>query len=161
MLRYLAVGVLVSPAVSSAQTAFDFTFDGITGEPMPLSQYAGSALLITNTASRCGFTGQYEDLQTVWDRYRDRGLVVIGVPSDDFNQELATEAEIQAFCEVNFGNRLSDDGDHARRRRGRPPVLPVDRAAGRRPAVLEFQGIPDRPRWPAGCRILDPDRGDG
>ena len=104
MLRLVAaVGVALLPSVSAAQTAFDFTFDGITGEPMPLAEYAGNALLITNTASRCGFTGQYENLQTVWERYRDRGLIVIGVPSDDFNQELATEAEVRAFCEVNFG----------------------------------------------------------
>lgn len=83
--------------------AHAFSFTDIDGAPMPLSQFAGKAVLIVNTASRCGFTGQYAGLQTLWERYRDRGLVVIGVPSDDFNQELDTAAEVKHFCELNYG----------------------------------------------------------
>lgn len=85
------------------QSAHDFAFTSIEGEPLPLSRFKGKVVLVVNTASRCGFTHQYGDLQAVWERYRDRGLVVLGVPSNDFgNQEPGTEAEIKNFCEVNF-----------------------------------------------------------
>ncbi|HSR73142.1 MAG TPA: glutathione peroxidase, partial [Kiloniellales bacterium] len=87
-----------------AETAFDFAFTGIEGEVLPLSRYAGKALLVVNTASFCGFTKQYAALQELWARYRDRGLVVLGVPSNDFGgQEPGSSAEIKEFCEVNFG----------------------------------------------------------
>lgn len=68
-----------------------------------MSSFEGTVVLLVNTASFCGFTPQYEGLQEVWRTYRDRGLVVLGVPSNDFGrQEPGTEAEIKAFCEVNF-----------------------------------------------------------
>jgi glutathione peroxidase len=83
--------------------AFGFSFTSITGEPMPLAQYAGKAILVVNTASQCGFTQQYADLQSIWNTYRDRGLVVLGVPSNDFGgQEPGSEEDIKTFCEVNF-----------------------------------------------------------
>lgn len=86
-----------------AQTAHDFKFTSIDGEAMPLSDYAGKAVLVVNTASRCGFTDQYSDLQSLWADYRDQGLVVLGVPSNDFGgQEPGAESEIKKFCEVNF-----------------------------------------------------------
>lgn len=85
-------------------TAHEFDFGSIAGDTLPLARFAGNAVLIVNTASLCGFTRQYADLQTVWERYRDRGLIVLGVPSDDFGgQEPGTEAEIKDFCEVTFG----------------------------------------------------------
>ena len=59
-------------------------------------------MLVVNTASRCGFTGQYDGLQALYDRYRDRGLTVVGVPSRSFGQELASDGEVKDFCEVNF-----------------------------------------------------------
>jgi glutathione peroxidase len=91
-------------AAQNAQTtAHDFAFLDIDGAPLRLNQFAGKAILVVNTASRCGFTGQYDGLQTLWTEYRDRGLVVLGVPSDDFNQELSSEAEVKDFCEMNFG----------------------------------------------------------
>ena len=84
-------------------TAHDFAFTAIEGEPLPMTSFEGKALMVVNTASRCGFTRQYGDLQDVWERYRDRGLVVLGVPSNDFGgQEPGTEAAIKKFCEVNF-----------------------------------------------------------
>ena len=84
-------------------SAFDFSFPSIDGTQLNLSDYEGSALLVVNTASRCGFTPQYTGLQTLWSDYRDKGLVVIGVPSDNFGgQELDSEAEVKQFCEVNF-----------------------------------------------------------
>ena len=91
------------PGHAADLTAHDFDFTSIDGDPLPLSAFAGKAVLVVNTASRCGFTRQYGDLQTVWETYRDRGLVVLGVPSNNFgNQEPGTEAEIKRFCEVNF-----------------------------------------------------------
>ena len=84
-------------AEQSNKTAHQFSFVAIDGKALPLSMYAGKALLVVNTASRCGFTGQYAELQYLWQRYQDRGLVVLGVPSNDFGgQEPGTEAEIKA-----------------------------------------------------------------
>ena len=95
---------LSGPAVAEpGKSAHDFTFTAIEGGPLPLSQYKGKAVLLVNTASLCGFTPQYEDLQAVWERYRERGLIVLGVPSNDFGgQEPGSESEIKEFCEVNF-----------------------------------------------------------
>ena len=90
-------------AEKSNKIAHQFSFIAIDGKALPLSQYAGKALLVVNTASRCGFTRQYSELQHLWQRYQDRGLVVLGVPSNDFGgQDPGTEAEIKSFCEVNF-----------------------------------------------------------
>ena len=84
--------------------AFDFNFTSIEGNPMPLSEYEGKAVLVVNTASQCGFTPQYEGLQSLWDEYKDKGLVVIGVPSNDFGtQEPNKEGVIKEFCETTFG----------------------------------------------------------
>ena len=84
--------------------AFSFNFESIEGNPMPLKDYDGKALLIVNTASLCGFTPQYEGLQSLWDEYKDKGLVVIGVPSNNFgNQEPEAEGEVKDFCETTFG----------------------------------------------------------
>ena len=99
---------IMTPSLASADeakvvNAHDFGFTSIEGAPLPLETFSGKAVLVVNTASRCGFTHQYADLQAVWERYRDRGLIVLGVPSNDFGgQEPGTEAEIKQFCEVNF-----------------------------------------------------------
>ncbi len=80
-----------------------FEFRTIGGEALALSRFEGRAILIVNTASRCGFTPQYRELQGLWERYRGRGLVVIGVPSNDFGaQEPGSEAEILEFCALNY-----------------------------------------------------------
>ena len=96
--------VLAFPAASAPLTAHDFTFEYIDGGPLPLSDFAGKTVLLVNTASMCGFTAQYEALQAVYDKYRDAGLVVLGVPSDDFGgQEYDSADEIKQFCEINYG----------------------------------------------------------
>ena len=85
-------------------SAHDFAFAAIDGGPLPLSDFRGKALLVVNTASECGFTPQYAGLQRLWETYRDRGLVVLGVPSNQFGgQEPGDEAAIQAFCARNYG----------------------------------------------------------
>lgn len=90
-------------ATNSDDTAHVFQFAGIDGEPLPLSRFGGKALLIVNTASRCGFTPQYEKLQQAWERYRDRGLIVLGVPCNDFaSQEPGSDASILDFCQKRF-----------------------------------------------------------
>lgn len=84
-------------------SAHSFKFKGIDGGDLALSNYQGRPVLVVNTASECGFTPQYADLQELWRRYRDRGLMVLGVPSNDFGaQEPASEPEIKTFCEARF-----------------------------------------------------------
>jgi glutathione peroxidase len=85
-------------------SAYDFSFKSIDGSALPLSKFKGKPVLVVNTASECGYTPQYKELETLWQRYRDRGLVVLGVPCNDFGaQEPGSEAEIKSFCELNFG----------------------------------------------------------
>jgi glutathione peroxidase len=85
-------------------TAFDFTVNDIHGKPVNLADYRGKVLLIVNTASKCGFTPQYKGLQELHERYRDKGLVVLGFPCNQFgHQEPGSNDEINTFCEVNFG----------------------------------------------------------
>ena len=94
---------MIYAASTTIQTAHDFSFKSIDGESLPLANFKGKAVLIVNTASMCGFTSQYTGLQDLWDSYRDRGLVVLGVPSDDFGgQELDTAAEVKSFCSINY-----------------------------------------------------------
>ncbi len=86
------------------KTAFDFEFNSLKGKPMPLSAFAGNPLLIVNTASKCGFTPQYAGLEAIYRKHKADGLVVLGVPSNDFaNQEPGNSGEIEQFCEINFG----------------------------------------------------------
>ena len=85
-------------------SAYDFSFPGLSGGVIALQEFAGKAVLIVNTASRCGMTPQYRSLQALWNRERARGLVVLGVPSNDFGgQEPGTEVEIASFCTRNYG----------------------------------------------------------
>ena len=88
---------------SYEKLAFDFSFNDLDGSEMKLSEYKNKVLVVTNVASYCGFTSQYEDLQDIWEKYQNKGLVVIGVPSNSFNQEKETNKEIKNFCEAKFG----------------------------------------------------------
>jgi glutathione peroxidase len=84
-------------------TAYDFTFRAIGGGPLPLANFKGKALLIVNVASQCGLTPQYAGLEALWQAKAAKGLVVLGVPANDFGaQEPGTEAEIKSFCETRF-----------------------------------------------------------
>ena len=88
---------------SYKKLAYDFSFKDLDGSTIKLSEFKNSVLLVTNVASKCGFTSQYEDLQTLWEKYQEKGLVVIGVPSNSFNQELDSNKEVKNFCEAKFG----------------------------------------------------------
>jgi glutathione peroxidase len=91
-------------AGSAMTNAHDFTFQDIADGEIALSNYRGQPVLIVNVASQCGFTPQYRELQDLWQAYRDRGLVILGVPSNDFGeQEPGSEAEIKSFCTETYG----------------------------------------------------------
>ena len=81
---------------------YDFKIESITGQTIDFNKYKNKAVLMVNTASYCGFTKQYADLQELWDKYKSRGLIVLGVPSNSFNQEKNSNSEIKEFCKVNF-----------------------------------------------------------
>ena len=81
---------------------FDFKINSITGEIINLKDYQNKLVLVVNTASYCGFTKQYDDLQLLWEKYRSDGLIVLGVPSNSFNQEKKADTEVKKFCDVNF-----------------------------------------------------------
>ena len=88
----------------ASQSAFDFSVRNIQGEPVTLDRYRGKVLLLVNVASRCGLTPQYADLEALYTQYRDRGLEVLGFPCNQFmNQEPGSEAEIQQFCQTQYG----------------------------------------------------------
>jgi glutathione peroxidase len=84
-------------------TAYDFSFTSIDGAPLPLSSFKGKPVLVVNTASKCGLTPQYEGLEKLYSDYKAKGLVVLGVPCNQFaGQEPGTEGEIKTFCETRF-----------------------------------------------------------
>ena len=89
--------------MTDTDDAYRFEFVSIDRERLPLAAWRGRPVLVVNTASFCGYTPQYSDLQALWQRYRDRGLVVLGVPSNDFGeQEPGSAAEIKEFCSANY-----------------------------------------------------------
>lgn len=103
MLRLVAVFTGAFLATAAAAGMSSHTFASIDGGTVDTSEWAGRPVLVVNTASQCGFTGQYGGLQALYDTYRDRGLVILAVPSDDFNQELGSAGEVKEFCEMTFG----------------------------------------------------------
>ena len=84
--------------------AYDFQFRDLDGSPLNLSEYKGKIIIVVNVASQCGFTKQYEDMQKIWEKYQTKGIVMLGIPSNDFGkQEPGTSKEIKNFCEAKFG----------------------------------------------------------
>ena len=101
----LIAAMLVSGSAfaGSCPALLNHKFKTVTGSEIDLCQYADRAILVVNTASRCGYTPQFSKLQSMYDRYKDQGFIVVGFPSNDFRQELATNKEVGEFCQVNYG----------------------------------------------------------
>ena len=91
-----------SASANYEKTFFDLNIESISGETINFRDFENKVVLIVNTASYCGFTNQYEELQVLSDRYNKKGLIVLGVPSNSFNQEKNRNSEVKKFCEVNF-----------------------------------------------------------
>ena len=88
----------------SSQKGFhDFSIESITGETIEMSNFKSNVVILVNTASKCGFTPQYSGLQKIYERYKDDGLVVLGIPTNDFNQEFTSDKDVKQFCEIRFG----------------------------------------------------------
>ena len=89
---------------SNDTLVYNLNFNDLDGTPLKLSEFQDKVIVVVNVASQCGFTSQYEDMQKIWEKYQKSGLVILGVPSNDFgNQEPGTNSEIKNFCEAKFG----------------------------------------------------------
>ena len=86
------------------KVAYDFNFNDLDGNPLSLAEYKNKVIVVVNVASQCGFTNQYEDMQNIWEKYQSKGVVILGVPSNDFGkQEPGSNNDIKNFCEAKFG----------------------------------------------------------
>jgi glutathione peroxidase len=145
-LALVALSVLIPLGAGAQTTVPPVTFTAITGEALPLEAWRGRPVLVVNTASRCGFTPQYTDMQALHDRYAARGLVVLAVPSDDFRQELASDAAVEQFCRIELGVEVP-----------LTRITPV-RGAGAHPFyrwLLEVHGV--EPAWNFSKALIGPD----
>ena len=109
MKKFTIIGITIimfffknSVAANYDKIFFDFKINSITGEVIDLNDYKDKVVLIVNTASYCGFTKQYTELQTLWDKYKSKGFIILGIPSNSFNQEKKSNSEVKEFCKVNF-----------------------------------------------------------
>ena len=103
-MKHVLGALLMTTTAFAASSVHDFTLNAINGTPTPLASYKGKVMLIVNVASQCGYTYQYEGLQALYAKYKDRGLVVAGFPANNFGgQEPGSNVEIGAFCKLNFG----------------------------------------------------------
>jgi len=109
MKKFILIGLIVfmfffknSVMANYDKVFYDFKIESISGKIIDFNEYKNKVVLIVNTASYCGFTKQYEELQELWDIYKSKGLIVLGVPSNSFNQEKKNNSEVKEFCEVNF-----------------------------------------------------------
>ena len=99
----LLAGILFATPLFAASSVYDFTLPAIDGEPTSLSHYKGKVVLLVNVASRCGFTPQYSALESIYEKYKDQGLVLLGFPANNFGaQEPGTNAEIKSFCTLKY-----------------------------------------------------------
>ena len=105
-MKTLLTALIIFCASAASAQPLTGTFPSIDGGTHRIEDWRGQPILVVNTASLCGFTKQYDDLQELHEEYADAGLVVLAVPSNDFRQELASEEEVKDFCEVNFGLTL-------------------------------------------------------
>jgi len=103
MTKLLLVGMVMTASLFGASNVHEFTLNSIDGKPAPLSAYQGKVVLIVNVASRCGFTPQYAGLEALYEKYKDRGFVILGFPANNFGgQEPGTNEEIKTFCSTKY-----------------------------------------------------------
>ena len=100
---FFMFGIFGNLSANYSKLAYNFEFNSIDGNKIKLSDYKNKVIVVVNVASRCGYTPQYEDLQKLWTNYKDKDLVIIGVPTNNFKQEPGSNKEIKDFCETNFG----------------------------------------------------------
>ena len=94
---------IINMTTVTANSFYTFTIESIEGKEIKMSDYKDKVVLLVNTASKCGFTPQYSGLQKIYERYKDDGFIVLGVPSNQFNQELTKNSDVKEFCEIRFG----------------------------------------------------------
>src|ERR1700693_3070520 len=103
--KYLLLGLVILMATSTfaASNLYNFTLPNIDGKPMPLADFKGKVILMVNVASQCGYTPQYSALESIYEKYRDQGFVILGFPANNFgSQEPGTNAEIKKFCSAKY-----------------------------------------------------------
>jgi glutathione peroxidase len=108
MKKIIVLIIIMFSFFSKGNTQYDqlatyFKFNSVDGDIINIDKYKDKVIVVVNVASRCGFTNQYEDLQKLWTDYKNKGLIIIGVPSDNFKQEPGSNKEIKDFCETTFG----------------------------------------------------------
>ncbi len=103
ILILIMFGFFTKVFAENTGSAYDYSFNGIDGNLIKLSDYQDKVIVIVNVASRCGYTPQYADLQSLWSEYKNKNLVVLGIPTNNFRQEPGSNKEIKDFCEANFG----------------------------------------------------------
>lgn len=146
MVRIILLALLVVLGHAASAEGLRGTFPSIDGGTLSIEDWRGQPVLVVNTASQCGFTPQYEGLQKIYEAHRARGLVVLAVPSDDFNQELSSAAEVKEFCELTYGIDLPmTDITHVRGPQAHPFYKAVRAATG-------FE-----PRWNFNKVLIGPD----
>ena len=130
-----ASGANAATGTAGCPAALNQTFPRLQDEkPQSLCQYAGQVLLVVNTASYCGYTPQYKGLEALYDKYRERGLVVLGFPSNDFEQEKGSNKEIADFCENTYGVRFPMFGaSHVKGAQANPMYRQLARITGQAP----------------------------
>src|SRR5437764_8777133 len=103
MNKFVLTGIFMAASLFGASNALDFTLNSIDGKPTPLSDYKGKVVLIVNVASKCGYTPQYEGLESLYRKYKDRGFKVLAFPANEFGkQEPGTDAQIKQFCKTKY-----------------------------------------------------------
>jgi glutathione peroxidase len=100
---FVFLALLGISAMAAEKTVYDFTLNSIDGQPAPLSNFKGKVLMLVNVASRCGYTPQYAGLESLYEKYKDRGFVIVGIPANNFGgQEPGTNQEIKTFCTAKY-----------------------------------------------------------
>ncbi len=100
---FVLLALVGMSAMAADKTVYDFTLNSIDGQPAPLSNYKGKVVLLVNVASRCGYTPQYAGLESLYEKYKDRGFVIVGIPANNFGgQEPGTNQEIKTFCTAKY-----------------------------------------------------------